>query len=1477
MSGPTNDDNQGGSLDIAIIGMAGRFPGANHLQEFWENLKYGVESIRFYPEKEVLDSGIFPEMVRDPDFVPAAGGIDHEFDFDAEFFEFNPREAEIMDPQQRIMLECAWETLESAGYNPETYAERIGVFAGASINTYLMFNIVPNRQLLNSVGHFQVMTANDKDFLATRIAYKLNLKGPAMSIQTACSTSLVAANAACQSLLNFQTDMALAGGVSITPKGRLYKEGFIFSKDGHCRAFDAGAQGTVGGNGVGFVLLKRLNEALADGDYIHAVIKGSAINNDGSMKVGYTAPSVNGQAEVILQAQAMAGVHPDTITYVEAHGTGTLLGDPIEIAALTQAFRTRTERKQYCAIGSVKTNIGHLDTAAGISGMIKAALAIEHGQIPPSLHYQTPNPKLNIEQTPFFVNTELSDWTPPPGVPRRAAVSSFGFGGTNAHAILEQAPARAPTAPGRGWQLLLFSGRNEAALKSNMQNLARHLQQHPQTRLADVAYTLQVGRKAFRHRAYVAVKTVEDAATVLEVVNPKRVQTSVQADSAAGQVAFMFSGQGSQYIDMARELYDTEPAYAQALKECASLMQPHLDHDLLDVIYPDTAKRSTAEALLAQTQYTQPALFAVEHALAKLWESWGVTPVAMIGHSIGEYVAATLAGVFTLKDAARLICARGRLIQAQAPGAMLSVPLGEEMVRPWLNARLSLAAVNAPNLTVISGAEADIETLRLALAAKNIEARRLHVSHAFHSHMMQAAAAEYETICRSARLSPPVRRFVSNVTGDWITEAQALSPRYWADHLRQTVRFSDGVRTLLQAPSAVLLEVGPGQVLTTLARQQRELLKGAMLVASTRHPLTSGSDVAQLLEAAGALWARNVAIDWAGFHRGAERRRVPLPTYAFQRKRYWLPPVYLDMPTIDLEASTSVGTNESDPAAETTDADYEAPRNELERTVADIWSRMLGIRRVGIHSDFFKIGGHSLLATQLIADVRRATNTDISVQALFQSPTIAGLTDQVKAWKAKYPDYQLKAIPVIARDGDLPLTFHQEEVWNFERRFPGTARFNGCISMRLQGPLDLKGVCYAVDEIMRRHEVLRTNYDVRNGKSVAIVRPQESVHIRQHDLTGLPSAERDARMLDIANQLARQPFNLRVDLMIRPVLIKLDDDDHMMVIASHYVAVDGWTIGLVVQEFGMHYAKYKDPALPAIPDLPFQNVDYAAWQRQQITDEVINAHLPYWEKQLDDVPPPHPLPTDRRRGFFPSVKGSTFHFTLGPELTARVKTFSHERGYTNFMVFVAALDVLFHLYSGTEDIVLGTMTGDREIGTEGMVGALVNMLALRNRVNMRQSFLEVLENVRTNATDAYAHNIPFGVIAKRMKRNMLRNPFFRAVFILRNVPHTEAKVGDLDVKLATLNLDRGVSDMDVSLYLQDKEGAFIGYFEYNTDLFLRPTIVGLTQNFLTLVNDVLSEPDVPIEELIPARPKAADRGLKRLLSYLGRKEKETIE
>src|SRR5690349_4332520 len=699
-------------IEIAVIGMAGRYPGAKDLEQFWQNLRDGVESIKFFTDEELLAKGVAAEILDDPNYVKAEAVLDGIEMFDASFFDFTPREASLIDPQHRLFLEHAWEALENAGYGAGERGVRTGVYAGESINSYLLSNLYPNRELMESAGGFQVVINNDRDYLATHIAYKLNLTGPALSVQTACSTSLVALHLACQGLLNRECDMALAGGVSVgVPhgEGAFHQEGGIISGDGHCRAFDAHAQGTVKGNGVGIVVLKRLEDALRDGDTVHAVIKGSAINNDGSLKVGFTAPSVEGQASVIEEALALAEVDPETVTYVETHGTGTSLGDPIEVAALTQAFQKQTGAKNYCAIGSVKTNIGHTDAAAGVAGLIKATLALEHKQLPPSLNFTEANPNIDFAGGPFFVNTKLTTWQTN-GISRRAGVSSFGIGGTNAHVVLEEAPT-VETRSVSSFELLILSSKTATALETARMNLAGYLKQHAEINLADVAFTLQTGRRSFAHRLALVCHNAAEAAAALEAGDARQLQIDVRDSSQNRPVVFMFTGQGAQYVQMARELYDTDASFREDVDHCCKILEPHLQLDLRAVLYPSSERADEATEQLKQTQLTQPALFVIEYALAQLWMRLGVRPAALIGHSIGEYVAACIAGLFTLEDALRVVVERGRLMQQAPHGAMLAVPLCEEDISPLLNDDLSLAAVNAPSLCVVSGTIEAVEQM----------------------------------------------------------------------------------------------------------------------------------------------------------------------------------------------------------------------------------------------------------------------------------------------------------------------------------------------------------------------------------------------------------------------------------------------------------------------------------------------------------------------------------------------------------------------------------------------------------------------------------------------------------------------------------------------------------------------------------------------------------------------------------------------
>lgn len=1008
--------------EIAIVGMEGRFPGARNIEEFWGNLRDGIHAISFFSDEEIEPVAGDRSQLNHPNYVKAGGVLEDAELFDAAFFGFTPREAEITDPQQRLFLECAWAALERAGYNPETYDGRIGVYAGAGLNDYLL-RVLSSRGRLALVSNFQAIIGNEKDHLPTQVSYRLNLKGPSLNCQTTCSTSLVTVSMASQSLLDFHCDMALAGGVSIKfpqKEGYFYEEGGINSPDGYCRAFDARAQGTVSGNGIGIVVLKRMVDAVHDGDCIHAVIKGFAINNDGSEKIGYTAPSLNGQAEVIMEALAMAGVSPEAISYVEAHGTGTALGDPIEIAALTKAFRASTDRRGFCAIGSVKTNIGHLNTAAGVAGLIKTVLALNHRSLPPSLHFEQPNPKIDFAASPFYVNTKLTEWGRNE-TPRRAGVSSFGIGGTNTHVIVEEAPQRESAPTSRPGSLLAISAQTASALEKATVELIEFLRRHEEINIADAAYTLQVGRKAFGHRRAVVCLDTADAVDALETCHPQRVSTGFSA-KPDGPVTMMFPGQGTQYVGMGQDLYSVEPCFREEIDGCAEILKSHLGYDLRDVLYYSPEQPSASSPDLNQTSVAQPALFIVEYALAKLWMAWGIQPESMIGHSLGEYVAACLAGVMSLEDALALVAARGNLIQRLPRGGMLALLLPEAEVRLIIRRhdRLSLAAINGPRLCVVSGPTDAVARLESWCEGQGIDRRRLRTSHAYHSEMMEAMMDAFTERVRKVSLKPPRIPFISNVTGTWITAAEATEPSYWANHLRRTVLFTAGISELLKEPERIMLEVGPGETLSTAVKQTSQSAD-RLVLSSLRHPRHQQSDSIFLLNTLRKLWVAGKKVDWAAFHAHEFRCRMVLPTYPFERRRYWLD---LNLRAIGANAleTDSAQRESQEPAAEQVGTvasaglpeelnslamagqeppapghrqAYVAPTNQIEQTIADIWQELLGVERLGVHDNFFDLDGNSLLGIQLMSRMRKVFMAEISMNALFESPTIAGLAGVV--------------------------------------------------------------------------------------------------------------------------------------------------------------------------------------------------------------------------------------------------------------------------------------------------------------------------------------------------------------------------------------------------------------------------------------------------------------------------------------------------
>ncbi|WP_201027345.1 type I polyketide synthase [Serratia rubidaea] len=1000
--------------EIAIIGMSGRFPGASDLTEFWQNLCRGQESIAHFDDATLRANGVTEKQLADKDYVRSGFCLKDISQFDAGFFQLTPREAQILDPQQRLFLECCWHALEHAGHVPDRYDGRIGVYAGVFSSSYLL-NIYSQPDLVASLGEMAVRHGNEKDYLTTRLSYKLNLRGPSIAIQTSCSTSLVAVHTAMQSLLAGECDMAISGGVSVLADqetGYPWQTGGLLSPDGHCRPFDADAAGTVFGNGLGVVVLKRLEDAQRDGNTVYAVIKGSAINNDGSDKVGFTAPSVQGQSEAIAEALSIAEVPADTIQLVEAHGTGTPLGDPIEIEALTRVWRSQTSRKGYCALGSVKGNVGHLGAASGIAGLIKATLALHHKQLPPTVNFSRPNPNIPFEQTPFYPHTTLAPWAATDAHPRRAAVSSFGMGGTNAHLILEEAPQPVPQADAAEGkdevQLLTLSARSEAALKQTVADLAQHLRTQPTLRLQDVTHTLREGRQTFDWRAIFSVSTLEQACEKLQrgVSKPSQALTSAE-------VALLFPGQGSQYWGMAQQLWQTLPAFRAEISDCFQILREQSGLDLLPLMTheePDEAQL----AWLNSTAVTQPALFCIEYAMARTLLAQGVKVSHMLGHSVGELVAATLCGVFPLKEALMLVATRGQLMQQAEPGQMLSVSLAEAplvaLLRDW--STLSLAAVNGPELSVVAGPEAEISAFQQALQDSGVTTRLLVTSHAFHSAMMDPVLDAFEAAVENCPRHPPVGRWMANLTGREITPEEAVSPRYWRDHLRSTVRFNQGLQQLLARPEVVLVECGPGTVLTSLAQAQMALLNPQRAVALSRHPKEKSGDLHAWLTGVGQLWRHGVSLTLPETH----GQRIALPGYPFQRQHYWIERIYPHQTLAAPGASPAASATVASVSTEGTEAaPVEAAAQSTEARVAAIWRELFGMEAIQHDDDFFALGGTSLVAIQLISQVREKWGVELSIEVLFEDPTIRGITAQIDTALAGQP-----SAPAVADDAEDP-------------------------------------------------------------------------------------------------------------------------------------------------------------------------------------------------------------------------------------------------------------------------------------------------------------------------------------------------------------------------------------------------------------------------------------------------------------------------
>ncbi|MBB5622466.1 amino acid adenylation domain-containing protein [Pedobacter cryoconitis] len=1420
-------------LEIAIIGMSGRFPGANDLETFWNNLKNGVESVSFFTDEQLKNSGEDQSVIDDPLYVKANSFIKDKNHFDSSFFNYRPNEARMMDPQLRIFHECVWEALEDAAVNVNDEKNKVGIFAGAATNVnWQVYSELINKEGL--VDDYTASQVSNARFLTTKLSYFLNSKGPSVFLDTACSTSLVAVHQACRSLLFADCNIAIAGGVRITnkaEKGYKYTEGMIHSKDGHCKAFDADANGTISGEGAGVVILKTLKNAIKDGDHIWAIIKGGGINNDGNHKVSYTAPSVDGQTEVIMMAQKWAKVEPESIGMIEAHGTGTNLGDPIEIEGLKQAFNT--DKRQYCAIGSVKTNIGHLDSAAGIAGLIKAVLSIKHRQLPPSLHYKTPNPKIDFQASPFYVNTTLRNWESTQ-YPLRAGVSSFGIGGTNAHIILEEAPEAVASDAGREQHLLLFSGKNEEALKRNLEKYKTYFTQHPDAKLADLSYTLQTGRSHFNYRKSLVCGTADEALEALD-----EDELHLQAVSAGKQpLVFMFSGQGSQYTGMYQELYENEAVFRSAADACFAIAAKQSNMDLKAVIYPE----GTSALNINDTCYAQPALFIMEYALSCLLLHWGIKPAMLIGHSIGEYVAACISGVWGMEDALKLVIKRGALMQQVKKGQMLSVSISEPELRYLLKDEpaISLAAVNSSSLSVVSGEEEPLMAFATKLTTTGYKNKVLHTSHAFHSWMMDGILAEFEKAFEGINFKPQQIPVISNLTGEPAKDSEMGSPAYWVKHLRNEVRFSAGAGHILQQEQAVFIELGPGNALSTFVRSHQSRTRQHKVISMISSAAQVHQDQKQVLKGMGELWQQGIDIDWAAYYQDEQRQKMALPAYSFDKIAY---PVNVDA----FKMITGM-INENQPAY--TDEQASAVTQELLLTtenhttskpmleeLVEIWKDFFGKNDILATDDFFEIGGDSLKALTMVARLHKVYQVNISIKEFFNHATIKKLAEYIELLKEGQEETGYTAITKSPEKDLYHLSSAQRRLYFLYEFDKNSLAYNMLQTVTLNGKLDRDKLTSVFNKLIERHESLRTTFQLTNEEPMQQIAEQVNF--------GVDYFQPGEKTTDQLIQEFVKPFDLNNDLLIRVGIIELAQDSHLLMLDMHHIISDGVSQGILIKDF---MSLYNDEELQP---LQIQYKDFAEWQHGDLQKENISRQKDFWLNEFATPVKALELPADYTRPAVKDYDGNVIHFEISSSESAQLKAIAEAEGSTMFMLLLSLYNILLCKLSGQEDVVVGVPSAGRtHSDLENLIGMFVNIVPIRNNLEGTFSFKEFLSNVKNKVLTCFDNqDYTYDSLVDDLKidRNTSHNMLFEAVFSFENFGAAELKIPGME--LQPYQFSRPVSKFDISLTAVQAQENLSFQFEYSTSLFSTDTILKFIDAFRCLISQVAVNPAMQLAKL----------------------------
>ncbi len=1496
------------SADIAVIGMAGRFPGADSIDALWEILIEGRETTRFFRDEE-LDQSIPDNLLQDPAYVKARGVINNADQFDPAFFGVNTKLSALMDPQQRIFLEIAWELLEQTGHLPSKYHYPIGVFAGSGGNTYLLNNLWHRADLIDNLGVMQVMTVNEKDYLSSRTAYHLDLKGPAVSVNSACSTSLLAIAKAVNSLRLRQCDAALAGGVAITSpinSGHLYQEGSMLSADGHCRPFDDDATGTVFSDGAGVVLLKRLDDAEREGDKVYAVIKGVGLNNDGGSKGSFTAPSTEGQADAIASAIYDAGVSPDEITYVETHGTGTPIGDPIEFDGLLRAFG-EADKKQYCAIGSVKSNFGHLTAAAGVAGFIKACLALHHGMIPPSLGFERPNRAIDFLNSPFYVNTRLSEWASEGK--RFAGVSSFGVGGTNVHVILQDYQyAGSRSSEGRPFELINWSAKSQHSLNNYGIALKALVNEKNDIPLADISYALQRSRDDFKHRRFLVTDTTTALAQALDN-KPRNEEVNI-LDEIPSDLVFVFPGQGAQYVNMASGLYQHEAVYRNALDECAELLSGYIDVDIRKIIFQNLPSEEAGKRL-QETRYTQPALFATEYALAKLWMYWGIKPTLLCGHSVGEYVAAHLAGVFSLEDGLKLIAKRSALVNDLPRGSMLSVRENATVISQMLDDGLSIAAINSPHLCVVSGEDKLIEEFKIKLVDREIAYKALVTSHAFHSEMMEPVIVPFRNIISEIHLSVPKIPLMSTVTGNILTDAEATDPAYWAGHLRNTVDFTGAIETLIGGYAPVFLEIGPGVVTSTLISQIGALKSVSVTAVSS---LKNGlDDHAAILNALGRLWSKGFKPDWTNYFNGQERSLRHLPPYQFDRQRYWVEPAGKSVQADVIQEHLTVAEPEVFNKQLTTEKDSFTLR------IKQVFENASGINLTDtpLSSSFIEIGFDSLLLTQVATLLKREFNLPITfrrlneeyfnlelladyiasnlpgcdlkepsseltnalVQSVNPSPDAAGnttiesLTRQLEFLTKQVELIQNNAAQDSAGTPEVPplntssntvsiesdrnreiekivaINESQREIW-LSCAIGGadaSLAYNVSVSLDLEGQFRFDLFRLALDKVVQRHEALRSTIS-RNGENLVVYRAIDYV-FEMTDISGSPKEQEDILSLFIESEMLLQ-FDLEEGPLFRVNLHKLGEEHHYFTIVIHHLVGDGWSLGIILENLSKLYNDYVS-GLPAFLKSGPQLSNYVDEQARFFQTEEFSKIETYWLDLYKDQVPVLNLPTDFPRPSTRTYKANRFDKVLPTKLVSALKATGAKSGCSLVNTLLSAFEIFLYQKTGQRTIVVGLpASGQSATENYDLVANCVNLLPLRSTIDPDLSFSEYLKIRKTAFFDAQDHQMfSFGQLIKKLsvKRDPSRIPLVPVVF---NIDiGMDSAISFKSLRHQLISNPRAYETFEIFLNGTSTKNKFVLEWSYNTQLFKAETIEKMANDFESLLSTFALDADVKINAI----------------------------